>query len=100
MACPWGGGVVPVEWCRGGIVGRRRVVRGSRARSLAFSRQSLPGTTRLQRVDVGDDIGDGFLVGKCADDGTHLRAVGVAGVGAAQAFLKVAELRREIPVGA
>src|SRR6187399_1663926 len=57
-------------------------------------------TPLFQRVDVGHDIDDGLLIGKRADDGAHLRAVCVAGIGATQAFLVVRELRREIPVRA
>ena len=39
-----------------------------------------------QRVDVGDDVGDGLVVRQRRGDGAHLRAVGIALVGAAQSL--------------
>src|SRR5688572_33261904 len=54
----------------------------------------------FQGVDVGDDVGDGLVVGQVRGDGTHLGAIDVTLVGAAQSCFVVSELCGQVPVRA
>src|SRR4051812_14050778 len=71
--------------------------------ALPAAREDCPfarkwGPSPLQGVDVGHDVGDGFVVRQRRDHRAHLRSVDVALVGAAYAGAEVLELLHEVPV--